>query len=246
MKKYIIGLGIILGIGIYFYGCKKGEVPETPNVHTVKIIQNGAGLRFEWDPVDNADGYRVYADGNPVYEGTNTYYELTTPAMEVKIVAYNDEGESDPWVGDYTPKSTANVIVYDALDPDPNHPSYIEFVNGVATPRNATLKQQAWMLFYKDSVRTNVHNNPDIDAAFSEISGNWEDAKLAPGVGNYITAQPAMEGAAYYIWFDFEPINTMGEEDYFAKMYISAKSGYQYTVSFYFQTTRGLRWLKTK
>ena len=246
MKKYLmIGVGIIL-IGIYFYGCPKGEVPETPNVHTVKVIQNGGGLRFEWDAVENADGYRVYADGVKKYEGTNLYYELTDPAMEVEIVAYNDEGESDPWTLDLTPKATLSVKVYDALDPDPNHPSYVEFVNGVATPRNANYKQQAWMLFYRDSVSTNSHNNPNVDAGFSAISGSIDDAKIAPGVGNYITRDKAIEGSAYYIWFDFEPINEMGEEDYFAKMKIKAKSGYEYTVDFYFQTFKGLRWLKTK
>jgi hypothetical protein len=246
MKKYLIGIGIILAIGVYFYGCPKGEVPETPNVHTVKVIQNGGGLRFEWDAVDNADGYRVYADGVKKYDGDNTYYELTEPAMEVEIVAYNDEGESDPWKLDLTPKASLNVKVYDALDPDPNHPSYVEFVNGVATPRNANYKQQAWMLFYRDSVSTNSHNNPNIDAGFSAISGSIDDANIAPGVGNYLTRDKAIEGSAYYIWFDFEPINVMGEEDYFAKMKITAKSGYEYTVDFYFQTFKGLRWVKTK
>lgn len=249
MKRYIIS-GLILSffIGIVFYGCPKEEEekPATPNVHTVQVINDGTGLRFEWDPVSDVDGYRVYVDGIQVYDGPDTYYEVTQPAMEVEIVAYSGDTESDPRTFDYTPTYTGNVTVYDAQDTSSAHPSYIEFVNGVATPRNATYKDQAWMLFYMDSVMTNVHNNSSVDAGYSEISGNWEDAELAPGTGNYWTGQPAVEGVAYYIWFDFAPMTSIGEEDYFAKMYISAKSGWEYTVSFYFQTKAGLRWLKTQ
>ncbi len=248
MKKYIIsGIVISFFIGIIFYGCpKEGEKPETPNVHTVQLINNGTGLRFEWDALSDVDGYRVYVDGVQMYEGTDTYYEVADPAMEVEIVSYSGDEESDPRTFNYMPEYTGNVTVYDAQDPDPAHPSYVEFVNGVATPRNADYKNQAWMLFYMDSVMTNFHNNSSVDAGYNEISGNCEEAKLAPGQGNYWTGQPAVEGVAYYIWFDFAPIGSMGEEDYFAKIYISAKSGYQYTVSFYFQTTPGLRWLKTQ
>lgn len=249
MKRYIIsGIVISFFMGIIFYGCPKEEgKPATPNVHTVQLINNGTGLRFEWDALSDVDGYRVYVDGIQVYDGTNTYYEVTDPAMEVEIVAYSGDTESDPRTFDYTPVYTGSVTVYDAQDPDPDHPSYVEFVDGVATPRNATYKDQAWMLFYMDSVMTNVYNNSSVDAGYSKISGSWEAAELAPGTGNYWTGQPAAEGVAYYIWFDLVPMSSMGEEDYFAKMYISEKSDSKYTVSFYFQTTpRGLRWLKTQ
>ncbi len=247
MKKIILAFGYIVFF-VYFTWCNGDDELPTPNARIVAILNDGGGLRFEWDPVDGADGYRVKVDDgpSPQYEGTNTYFEWTQPAKKIEIVAYAGDKESPPKVFDFTPKSTANVAVYDATDPDPNHPSYIEFVDGVATPRNAQYKAQAWMLFYQDQVSTNVHNNSAVDAGYSEISGDWEGAALAPGAGNYLTVQPAIEGAAYYIWFDFAPIGTMGEEDYFGKMKISAKSGTQYTVSFYFQTHKGLRWLKTQ
>ncbi len=258
MKKYIIGLGIILGIGIYFYGCKKGEVPETPNVHTVNVIQNGAGLRFEWDPVENADGYRVYADGNQVYEGTNTYYELTTPAKKVEIVAYNDEGESDPWEGDYTPVTGTGEIWERSVSGKPSAYGWDAQGNGASysildstnfsmfdfylddfTP-GSTLPGEMYFV----SPNYNMFGSPfnNTETGFAVGTG---DVAPAPD-GNYATPRTENPVAAqtYFFWIDHSA-NGWTTDDNFVKVKVtSIGNDGKVTFTYYFQKKGGLRWLK--
>ncbi|MEO0254200.1 MAG: hypothetical protein ABIN20_02110 [candidate division WOR-3 bacterium] len=246
MKKILILSGLFIAI-IYFAACGGDEEIATPNARITQILNQGEGLRFEWDPVDGADGYRVYVDGTQQYQGTNTYFEWTNPAKIIEIVAYAGDKESTPKRFDFTPVITSNLVVYDATDPDTNHPSYVVFTNGTASAVNASQKGEAWMFFIADSLSSNYHNNSNVDAAFAEISGTFDAANLAPTEGNYLTRQPAVAGSAYYIWFEFSPIDgNIGANDYFAKIKINSISGTQYNVTIAFQKYPGLRWLKTQ
>jgi len=260
MKKYLIGIGIILIIGIYFYGCPKGEVPETPNVHTVKVIQNGGGLRFEWDEVEDADGYRVYADNVKKYEGTNLYFELTDPAMVVEIVAYNDEGESDPYRVDCKPVESSGTV-YERSDPDPNHPSGYGWDastgNGTAYPIGDEANWP-YLDFYIDDFTA---GQITADKYFvSPDYGNFNNRKtwfavgtgnIAPPIGEEQYATPRPENPiaqqTYFFWLDRNASETWDEGDYFVKVkvtYVGGAGDGKVEFKSYFQKIGGLRWLK--
>jgi len=246
MKK-IITIASMLVLFVYLTNCEGDEEVATPNARIVSLLDKGGGIRFEWDPVDGADGYRVRVDGVLKYEGQNTYFEWREPAKKISIFAYAGDKESIAKTFDFTPVLTQNLEVWDATDPDPNHPSYVKFVEGTAIAVSVVNKEEAWMLFNEDLLRTNNHNNPNIDAAFSPISGDFDAENfIAPKEGNYETGVAANQGAMYYMWFEFSPIdNVIGPNDHFGKIKIVNKDGLKYTVKIYFQKYPGLRWLKT-
>jgi hypothetical protein len=241
MRKFFVFIPVIL---VYFLiGCNGEEEIATPSVRT-SVIDDGTGVRFEWDPVDGAEGYRVYVDGNMEYEGENTYFEWTTPALEIKIVAYSGDKESAPRTFDFSLEES-EVTVWDAIGSGPDQPSYVLFSDGVASAVNADQKGNAWLLFVSDSISSNNHNNSNIDAAFADYDGT----DLAPdaGIGAYQTRDEALQGSKYFIWFEFSPIDgNIDDDDYFAIVEIISKTGEpaQYQVKFYFQKFKGLRWLK--
>ena len=259
MKKYIIGIAVVLLIGIYFYGCKE-ELPETPNVHTEKIIQNGAGIRFEWDPVENADGYRVYADGKEVYEGTNTYYELLTPTMKVEIVAYNKEGESEPWVGDYTPATGTGEIWERSVQDKPSAYGWDAKGNGASYSILDTTNYSRFDFYLDDlqagttlpgqmyfvSPNYNYFGAPFNNTETGFAVGTGDVAPAPDGVYDTPRTEDPVAGQTYFLWIDHSA-NGWSTDDNFVKLTVtSIGNDGKVTFNYCFQKKGGLRWVKSK
>lgn len=71
--------------------------PEPPEpVENIEVDSIAGDIIVNWDPVDGADGYKVYIDGDPVDVGDTTRYVFSADPgeYEIQVVAYNDDGQS--------------------------------------------------------------------------------------------------------------------------------------------------------
>ncbi|MEO0279307.1 MAG: hypothetical protein ABIM98_06070 [candidate division WOR-3 bacterium] len=257
MKKILILSGLFIAI-IYFAACNGEEEIATPNARITQILNQGGGLRFEWDPVDGADGYRVYVDGTQQYQGTNTYFEWTNPAKIIEIVAYAGDKESNPKSFNFTPVSRTGQELWERSAS--GNSAYGWNSDGIGTSYSI-LDQNNFSQFdfYLDDLTSGSTDPANIYLvspnynAFGNPFNNTETAfavgtaDIAPAPGNYYTPttqNPIVQGETYFLWIDHSA-NGWSDDDNFVKITInSIGSDGRVTFDYWFQKYGGLRWLK--
>jgi|Deesub1362B_J571_1020462.scaffolds.fasta_scaffold05353_2 hypothetical protein len=261
MKK-IIAIASVIVLFVYLTNCGGEEEVATPNARVVSILNNGGGLRFEWDSVDGADGYRVYVDGALQYEGTNTYFEWTTPAQKIEVVAYAGDKESTPKTFNFAATTGTSEIYersgtgnsafgwdangygssYSVLDTAnfSNFDFYVDdFTGGSVDPANIHLVSPDYNFF------GNPFNSQS--TGFYEKTTS-DPSDIAPTSGNYETPYSSFvlkENASYFLWIDSNANDQIDEQDNFARIdIVSIGTDGKITFNWVYQPYSGLRWLK--
>lgn len=123
----------ILFIGIMvFIGCAKETTgPEFTQPENLKltVIQKGAGLKLDWDPVKDANAYYVYFGTVPIEDSLHAIYKVIEPnyfihdSLELECAGYYAVlavgGEYDATVGPMSdiirsaPIETKEIILYE-------------------------------------------------------------------------------------------------------------------------------------
>ncbi len=255
MKRFI-SIVVVLWTVTYFAGCDGGGEVATPNARIVSILDNGGGVRFEWDPVDGADGYRVYVDGVMQYEGENTYFEWTKVAKEIKVVAYAGDKESFPKTFDFTPV-ISEIKIYPLSDPDTTHPSgfYFDASTGEAKEKSAKYPEEC------DYILDDVHFaeltltgpqglqppfNNENNTVSDLTNADFDSSNCAVAPGGYYNYTAVGTNNTMYLWITDD--TAWDDKDHFAKIYFPSSPDPDggYTVKIAYQLQGGLRWLKTK
>ncbi len=250
--KRIIPYLIIFATIVFIGGSCPPPSLTRPSVQ-YSVLQNGKGIRFTWTRVDGADGYYIYHDGTKIATIQETTYDDTIPAKEVKITAYADGTESDPYTLNTAAVTTATLTVYGRGDPEPDHPSGFGFTTDGTAVTYALANQSDWpkIDFYLDDVgqpmticSPNVRNyNTEENAAREETTTDFDALKIA-GTTEYYTEKPLTVGAVYSLWVD-PNANGWDTNDNFAKMKVVNISGHEVTLKLAYQKIAGLRWLVT-
>ncbi|MEO0098168.1 MAG: hypothetical protein ABIK94_01075 [candidate division WOR-3 bacterium] len=251
MKRFLPYLVIFLGIILIGGSCPPPSL-EKPSVQ-YSVLQNGDGLRFSWTAVDGAKGYYVYVDGTK-NSTTQLTYDVTTPAKEIKITAYADGTESDPYILNTTAVVTSTITVYGRGDPDPNHPSGFGFASDGTAVTYALGNSSNWpnIDFYLDDVgQPMTICSPDVRGYNNEENSTREetttdfDALKIAGTTEYYTQKELTSGALYSLWID-PNANGWDTNDNFAKMKVVSMSGHEVVLKVAYQKIGGLRWVVTQ
>ncbi|MDH4210437.1 MAG: hypothetical protein OEV79_03205 [candidate division WOR-3 bacterium] len=263
MKK-LIGITLAVSALLIVIGCEgEGDGLEAPNV-TYDVIDAGATLALEWDAVDGADGYYIYADGILIDSTTGTDYDATVPAGFYGVSAYAGEDESATDEVDCTPVETASITVYGNSDPDPDHPSGIGFASDgscITLALSETTNHPLIDFYFDDANFVNLtivspgdhqptpYNDEENTTA---ASGNDYDAleiAAEPGVGLYNTQRTLNNNAVLSFWIDPSPPNWGAVDDYFGKIKVVSITGtgpYMAVLNVAYQPIAGLRWVVTQ
>ncbi|MEN3043677.1 MAG: hypothetical protein ABDH37_00470 [Candidatus Hydrothermales bacterium] len=257
MKKILLISGLFL-ILLVFIGCPEDEELPTPNARIASILEQGEGIRLEWDPVEGADGYRVRVDDELKYEGTSTYFEWKTPALKIEVYAYAGDKESTPRVFDFTPVSRTSQELWErsaagnsgygwnadgtgssySLGDAANH-SRIDFYLDDFTAGTVDVSN-----IYLVSPHHGGFN--DTETGFAVETGGT--GNIAPAPGTYDTPRPQspiVSGGTYFLWIDHSN-NEWTSDDNFVKIkIISIGNDGKVVFDYWFQKQGGLRWLKT-
>ncbi len=251
MKRLIPYIAIFFAIVFIGGSCPPPSL-EKPSVQYT-VLQNGSGLRFTWTKVDGADGYYIYRDGKK-FSTTATTYDVDTAAKEIKITAYANGTESDPWILNTAAVVTATITVYGRGDPEPTHHSAFGFTTDGTAVTYALSNESDWpkIDFYLDDVgqpmticSPNVRNyNEEENAAREEVTTDFDALRIA-GTTEYYTQKQLTTGALYSLWID-PNANGWDTQDNFAKMKVVTISGHEVTLKVAYQKIGGLRWLVTQ
>ncbi len=250
MKRLIPYLVIFITIVFIGGSCPPPSL-EKPSV-TYQVIETGAKIRFTWTKVDGADGYYIYIDGTKKSTKELTY-DVDTPAKEIKITAYAGSTESDPYILNTAPVTTATLTVYGRGDPSPDHPSAFGFTTDGTAVTYALANQADWpkIDYYLDDVgqpmticSPNVRNyNTEDNSTREEATTDFDALKIA-GTTDYLNQKPLTVGAVYSLWID-PNANGWDTQDNFAKVKVEEITGHKVVLKLAYQKIEGLRWLVT-
>ncbi len=250
-------LALLALVLLVLVGCEDIVAPGKPSV-TYEPIEDGAKLKLTWTEVTDAEGYYIYVDGIKDTSITGTSYEVTGPAQEVSVSAYNGDEEGEEWVLDLTPEYTPTLTVYGASDPGTDHPSGLVLRDAGAVALAIGVEENKPDIDYVFDDRGNFapmsivnpgDYTPQINSkgnAISAAAGNsFDDADMAPALGNYSTQRsPIEQNAVYYLWLDRDNDNET-DSDNFAKVQIISISGTTVNIKVAYQKEKGLRWIVT-
>ena len=260
--KRLIGITLAVSALLILVGCEgEGDGLEAPNV-TYTVTDDGATLALEWNAVDGADGYYIYADGILIDSTTGLFYDATVPAGFYGVAAYAGDEESATDEVDCTPVETASITVYGNSDPAPDHPSGIGFTAAGACVTLALSEQTNWpdIDFYFDDanfaqltiVSPGDHVPPynDEENATAASGTDYDALEIAAGMGNYITQRTMAENAVLSFWIDPDADGWGDINDHFGKMKIVSITGaaapYTAVIDCAYQPIAGLRWVVTQ
>lgn len=121
MKRAFI-LCIILSFfltGCEFFEEEKVELPAPQNLRLISI-DNGLGVRLEWDPVEGAEEYGVYFNSEEIARVTTTYFEHHASQLDEAglgpyfVFAYKkDETSPQSRVVSTKPSAVSYQYIYD-------------------------------------------------------------------------------------------------------------------------------------
>ncbi|OYD16265.1 hypothetical protein CH333_03835 [candidate division WOR-3 bacterium JGI_Cruoil_03_44_89] len=91
---------------LFLLGCaeEEGPVPTVPENLTLTVIENGLGLRLDWQEVPDADGYYVYFVSAP-YEGGTKGDIIRDTIVLVKMLTNRFYDSSEDSINTYYPSS---------------------------------------------------------------------------------------------------------------------------------------------
>lgn len=117
MSRYLL-LSMLLGAStLMLVGCGPG--PEAPGIPTgleiTQAINNGLGVKLEWDAVEEADGYVVLFEGAVIDSVTTETFNDEDPGDvgQYRVKAYADGEESDPSDAVSTVPKAGGATIYE-------------------------------------------------------------------------------------------------------------------------------------
>jgi hypothetical protein len=238
-------------------GCSPKE-PDTLNL-SYEVVEDGGAVKLSWNEIEGADYYRVDVDGDSVAGVTGTTYTVRTPGKTLTVTAIGvDSSESVS----FEVVLSRGVKVWTVNDPNIAHPSWVIFDTlGNARAASYAEKDSAAWFMNDDAADTAWLNtnwageggwNRNLSVWFAVESGNIDDIKLAPGLGDYYYRFPPDYGLGDNqvgaFWYDGGADGSLGHEDHFGKFiitdYTPADPTYpSVTMDIYWQSEPGLRWL---
>lgn len=116
MSKYVLLIALLGASTLIIVGC--GVDPEAPDIPTnlqiTDVVNDGLGVRLEWDVVAEADGYIVVFEGSVIDSTISNFYLDDDPGDvgEYQVKSYAEE-ESSPSDAVSTVPVTGGATIYE-------------------------------------------------------------------------------------------------------------------------------------
>ena len=239
-------------------GCR-GNV-GTPSV-TVEAINNGSDLDLTWNPVENANKYKIYGDGNLIATIDSTHYVLQGSEGVYSLVVVEAEGGGADSI-DLTPYEKDLGTIYTHDDPDTTHHSWVKvYLKGDSTEAttisqasvDTTLNNTAYFVFFNNAGTPQFKDVFETSIGGGKVRSKFADpgstAGLAPNSTDAYSGTKDVAGnSEYYIWFDRDLDGNISTNSCFGLIKVGPTNGsgpYNTNATIYIQNkVPGLGWIK--